>query len=223
MQFNHYSMMADLFAYPNSSFLEKVQQSAIFLKKSHPSAADEVDLFYEGLPKGNPDQLQEIFTRTFDIQAITTLDVGYVLFGDDYKRGQILSNLNREHKNANNDCGLELADHLPNLLRLIPKLDDIELIQDLVSEILAPALQIMVHEFDPGRWVKKNKLYQKKYKTLIEMSVNHSDVYYHALKALLLVLKQDFQINEEIVPSHLKNDFINALSAETRAGMLEKK
>ena len=46
---------------------------------------------------------EEIYTRTFDVQAITTLDVGYVLFGDDYKRGELLVNLNNEHTKAGND------------------------------------------------------------------------------------------------------------------------
>ena len=45
-------------------------------------------------------------------QVLATLDIGYVLFGDDYKRGELLANLNQEHRKANNDCGTELADHL---------------------------------------------------------------------------------------------------------------
>ena len=85
----------------------------------------EVEHFLDAIPERTLD-LQELHTRTFDVQALTTLGTGYVLFGDDYKRGALLSNLNREHNDAQNDCRGELADHLPNVLRLIPKLKDQE-------------------------------------------------------------------------------------------------
>ena len=61
----------------------------------------------------------------------------------------MLSNLNREHAKAGNDCGSELADHLPNLLRLLPKLENAGLREELVREVLVPALMLMIREFDP--------------------------------------------------------------------------
>ena len=112
--------------------------------------------------------MQELFTRSFDVQAIATLDLGYVLFGDDYKRGELLANLNREHVDAKNDCGTELADHLPNILRLMSVLQDEELIEDLAYAIVGPALLEMIGEFDSDRLEKKNESYRKHYKTLIE-------------------------------------------------------
>jgi hypothetical protein len=33
-----------------------------------------------------------LFTRSFDVQAVTTLDLGYIVFGEDYKRGELLVN-----------------------------------------------------------------------------------------------------------------------------------
>ena len=125
------------------------------------------------------------------------MDIGYVLFGDDYKRAELLSHLTREHKQVGNDCGVELADHLPNVLRLIPRLIDSELVAELVSEILVPALMLMIREFDPSLLEKKNENYQKHYKTLIE-SAPGSDltIYCRALKTLLCLLKEDFQVTE---------------------------
>ena len=71
---------------------------------------------------------REIHTRSFEVQSITTLDVGYVAFGDDYKRGELLVNLNREHEAVGVDCGSELPDHLPNVLRLMARWQDPELV-----------------------------------------------------------------------------------------------
>ncbi|MBI4290354.1 MAG: hypothetical protein HY661_02600, partial [Betaproteobacteria bacterium] len=133
------------------------------------------------------------------VQSLTTLDIGYVLFGDDYKRGALLSNLNQEHSRAENDCRGELADHLPNLLRLMPMLKDRDLRDELVREILVPALTLMIREFDTERIAKKNASYQKHYKTLID-SAPGSDpaIYCRTLKALMHVLAKDFRLAETI-------------------------
>ena len=96
------------------------------------------------------------------MQAITTLDVGYVLFGDDYKRGELLVNLNREHREAGNECNGELADNLSNLLPLLSKMKNHDIRTDLVEIIIMPGLNKIIKEFDSKNIVLKNKAYQKK-------------------------------------------------------------
>src|SRR3990167_1274558 len=196
MKLAHYSQLADLFDFPGPEFIARGQNLLNCLRDHYPDAADEIKCFLDGIPSGLKDQ-QELYTRTFDVQSITTLDIGYVLFGDDYKRAELLSHLTREHKQVGNDCGVELADHLPNVLRLIPRLIDSELVAELVSEILVPALMLMIREFDPSLLEKKNENYQKHYKTLIE-SAPGSDltIYCRAFKTLLCLLKEDFQVTE---------------------------
>jgi len=196
MNYAHYSNMAELMDFPGPGFAARGRVLLDFLRKNYPDAADEVELFLDALPQRTLD-LQELHTRTFDVQAVTTLGTGYVLFGDDYKRGALLSNLNREHNEADNDCGGELADHLPNVLRLIPKLKDQDLLEELVEQILVPALMLMIREFDPERIAKKNASYQKHYKTLIDPAGGcDSTIYRLALEAVLKVLARDFPVTE---------------------------
>ena len=188
--------MAELLDFPGPGFAARGQVLVDFLRQDYPEAALEVELFLDAIPQRTLD-LQELYTRTFDVQALTTLGTGYVLFGDDYKRGALLSNLNREHTDAENDCRNELADHLPNVLRLIPKLKDQDLRYELVEQILVPALMLMIREFDPERIAKKNANYRKHYKTLIDPA-NGCDpaIYRLTLKAVLKVLAQDFPVAE---------------------------
>jgi nitrate reductase assembly molybdenum cofactor insertion protein NarJ len=170
----------------------------------------------ELLPAQDLRMMQELFTRTFDFQSATTLDIGYILFGDDYKRGELLANLNREHLAVNNDCYHELADHLPNVLRLMGKLEDEELINEMVEELVAPALSMMISEFVPERIEKKNEAYKKHFKTLIEAAAKQIEVttlYQHALKALYEVLKQDFSFNEKTL-SKPACDFLHSIIKE---------
>jgi nitrate reductase assembly molybdenum cofactor insertion protein NarJ len=196
MNYAHYSHVAELFDFPGPEFAARGRALSGLLRENYPAAAVEVEHFLDAIPDRTLD-LQELHTRTFDVQSLTTLDIGYVLFGDDYKRGALLSNLNQEHRRAENDCRGELADHLPNLLRLIPKLKDQNLLDELVRQILVPALMLMIREFDPGRIEKKNANYQKHYKTLIDAAcASDSTVYCRALKAVMQVLAKDFQVTE---------------------------
>jgi len=168
------------------------------------------------LPTENLQTMQELFTRSFDVQAVTTLDVGYVLFGDDYKRGVLLANLNREHRNAGVDTGTELADHIPNLLRLMAVIEDEEVLQDLAYAILGPALLEMIGEFSTERIQKRNKSYQEHYKTLIETPAVASEavtLYQYALKSLYAVLKQDFALIETM-PLQRSSEFLASVSRE---------
>jgi len=196
MNYAHYCQLAELFDFPAPEFAARGRALLDFLWERYPDAAVEVKQFLDAIPETILD-LQELHTRTFDVQSLTTLDVGYVLFGDDYKRGAVLSNLTREHLQGGNDCRGELADHLPNMLRLIPKLQDQNLLDEMVRELLVPALMLMIREFDPVRIERKNANYQKHYKTLIEPA-RGSDltVYCKALKAALCVLAKDFQADE---------------------------
>ena len=92
------------------------------------------------------------------------------MFGDDYKRGEMLVNLNRELRDHGINCGSELPDHLPNVLRLIARWRDRELAAEFVREILHPALEMMIAEFGQRRMEARNGLYQKHFKTLIVSS-----------------------------------------------------
>lgn len=198
MNYAHYASMGELLDFPGPGYAARGQLLLDFLRKNYPHAAAEVQQFLDAVPASTI-ELQELHTRTFDVQAVTTLGTGYVLFGDDYKRGALLSNLNREHNDAANDCRGELADHLPNVLRLIPKLRDHDMLGELVEHILVPALMLMIREFDPKRIAKKNENYQKHYKTLIDPAGGcDSTIYRLALNAVLTVLARDFPVGDTV-------------------------
>ena len=213
MNLIHYTLLADLFRYPDGGYPQKVKDIQDFLNDNYPEAGEDIDKFVELLPAHDLNKMEELYIRTFDVQSITTLDIGYILFGDDYKRGELLANLNREHRQADNDCGTELSDHLPNLLRLISKLDDQELIIEMIEELLVPALAKMIGEFEPDRMRKKNELYEKHYKTLIESPEDCSLMYLSGLKALDKVIRKDFSIIDK--PEKRQTiDFLQSLDTE---------
>jgi len=189
---DHYQKIADIIDYPRFDFFNKVKEAEELLTGYDPVTLSLLKEFTQFLNITPPEKVEELFLRTFDVQAVTTLDIGYVLFGDDYKRGELLVNLSKEHKKVNNDCGNELADYLPNLLRLLPKITDEEFRNELVEIIILPALAKIIKEFEVKSIDMKNNVYMRKYKTLIEQSENYGRIFLKPLQVLQKVLEEDF-------------------------------
>ncbi len=218
--FAHYEHLARLFDYPQGDYPTWVQGAYDLLAGRYVIAAAGINAFAQTLPTdGGPftpeelDEVQEIFTRSFDVQSITTLGVGYVMFGDDYKRGEVLVNLGREMREVGIDCGSELPDHLPNVLRLIGRWKDRDLAEEFVQEILHPALEMMIAEFGERRMEARNGLYRKHFKTLIVSSAERGTMFRELLSAVLEVLRQDFHLLE-LKPSEKDNDFLRSIGRE---------
>jgi nitrate reductase assembly molybdenum cofactor insertion protein NarJ len=198
MALAHYDQLARLFAHPGPSLDADLTAAIACHADACPEAARALRTFAEQLPLDDPIALQELYTRTFDVQPITSLDIGYTLFGEDYKRGALLANLSGEHTRAGNDCGAELADHLTNVLRLLPRMADTALREEFVGVMLVPALRAMIREFDPARMARKEEIYRKHHKTIIETAGGETrTAYRHALEAIASVLQADFGIAGE--------------------------
>jgi nitrate reductase molybdenum cofactor assembly chaperone len=164
--FKHYTIIADLFRYPSESLIDDALSSIAVLSENYPNDAAIVTAFIENFSSLTLHQRQEYYIKTFDIQAVCFLDVGYVLFGEDYKRGDFLVQMKQEQREAQNDCGVELSDHLPNVLTLLPKTKP-EFAQELIATICIPALDEMIDKF------------------------NMQNAYLELLKMLQNVMKQD--------------------------------
>ena len=209
----HYALLADVFQYPDESLADRAKATQSFLDRSYPEAGEAMRPFTSFVEKASMIELEELYTRSFDVQAVTTLDLGYVLFGDDYKRGALLVNLNREHREADNPCYNELADHLPNVLRLLPRLHDAELRDELVEKIVGSALRKIIGEFDPEKIDKKKKVYLKHHKTWIDRSEAYGTIYRKPLIALYAVLREDFSLQEAPAPEPT-SDFLKNIGTE---------
>ena len=142
------SLLADLLEYPTADWflsLEKCKD-LVFLNEL------DVDSFFSDfcleINEFSLDELQERYTRTFDLNPVCALEIGYHLFGEDYKRGEFLANL-RGNENAY-DLGQEfqLPDYLPVVLRLLTKTEDGEFRAQMIGYCLLPALKKMSEPFE---------------------------------------------------------------------------
>ena len=102
--------------------------------------------------------------------------------------------------------------------RLMAVIEDEEVLHDLAYAILGPALLEMIGEFSTERIEKRNKKYEKHYKTLIEVPAVATDavtLYQFALKSLYSVLQQDFALIASM-PLQRSSEFLASVSRENR-------
>jgi len=136
-----------MFRYPDEHVAQYSQEFLEMIMLEFPEKADALKQIIVVHEQLSIREKQEYYLKTFDVQAVCYLDIGYVLFGEDYKRAQLLVNLQNEHKNAGVDCGSELGDHLPNVLTLLSKTTDPAFAEELGFIITTPAVRFMLTKF----------------------------------------------------------------------------
>lgn len=143
----HYKLLAEMFRYPSDDLKTYYGKWRDIIARYDPLLMPKLELFNVHAIEKPLSLQQEYYIRTFDVQAICFLDIGYVLFGEDYKRGMFLVNMKKEQLKAANDCGSELPDHLPNILTLLPKMEDNDLAEELIYSLLIPAIHELILKF----------------------------------------------------------------------------
>lgn len=91
----------------------------------------------------SPTAQQELFTQTFDLNPVCSLELGWHLFGENYERGLLLVRLRRELRAAEILEHGELPDHLTYALQLLPRMEH-ERAEDFVTAIILPSLVKMI-------------------------------------------------------------------------------
>lgn len=138
-----YEALAALLEYPDGDWPKKVHQCGQIMERENPGLVSGFGQFTARI-KGVPlTELQERYTHAFDLNPVCALEVGFHLFGENYKRGVFLANLRETESSFDLGQGHQLPDYLPVLLRLLDHLEDAELRSSLISECLIPAVNKM--------------------------------------------------------------------------------
>ena len=205
-----YPRFAPLLRYPRADLGPALQACAQALPGDAGAAREAFAAGASGLQALAPTRREELFLKSFELQAICSLEIGYARFGEDYKRGVFLAGLKQEHRAASHDCGDELPDHLANVLELLPALAE-ELRRDLVEQVLIPALRAMLEDFDEPRLRARLDALKARGELVMQEDLHFSNPYRHLLHALLLLLEADYpgvparragRAGENFIPIH---------------------
>ena len=148
-----YDLFADLLAYPASSITQKTEECLSQLQESQPDTASALKKFLHGLQQHPLEKMQELYTTTFDMQPVCYPYLGYQLFGESYKRGAFMAQLNEAYHVIGYSAVQELPDHIAIVLRFLG-LDATnrqnDFCQALINEGLIPAMEKMLKVFGEG-------------------------------------------------------------------------
>ncbi|MEW6126480.1 MAG: nitrate reductase molybdenum cofactor assembly chaperone [Acidobacteriota bacterium] len=138
-----YEIYADLLDYPTADWLSRIAEGKCLMNQKPLASAARLLEFLQAVEDLSLATLQERYTQTFDLNPVCNLEIGYHLFGENYKRGVFLAKLRETETPFALGQARQLPDYLPVLLRLLVKLEDAELRGALITECLIPALDLM--------------------------------------------------------------------------------
>ena len=145
-----FDLFAALLEYPSAETMEQAQGCLEQLKPIHLESAEALEKFVRRLDQLSLEKIRELYTITFDMQPVCYPYVGYQLFGESYKRGAFMAQLNEAYHAIDYSAGQELPDHLAVILRFLG-LDSTnragEFSQALLTSGLMPALEKMLNVF----------------------------------------------------------------------------
>ncbi len=134
--------MAVLFSYPQKEYLPAAQELKKMLSPEQREQSKEFFAYLENAPFTD---VEEHFTKTFDMNPNTCLEVGWHMFGEDYKRGQFLVYMRQSLSSRNIPESVELPDHLSHCLRLLAVLPDDEAQTYAQSYLVKPLKKIIAN------------------------------------------------------------------------------
>ncbi len=142
-----YSLLADILEYPNSRILEQARVCRDALENRNRQSGKLLSSFVEFCGTSTLGRREELYTDTFDIEAVCCPYVGFHLFGEDRARGMFMAKLKEHYRAQNYPLDGELPDHICVMLRFLAGADANDETRDLTSYCLIPALRKMVALF----------------------------------------------------------------------------
>ena len=148
--------LSRLLEYPDPSTASLAASLSERLAGEHPELAAAIGELAAWLDSVTQGRAEEAYTLLFDLTPVSSLHLGYHLFGEDYARGELLANLVFELRKAGVDKGNELSDFLPTLMRLLVRLDEEEDRRLLLEQLLLPGLEKVNKELSrsKGPWAE---------------------------------------------------------------------
>ncbi len=128
-------------------FAERVANCRALADERSPGRGDALASLEERARGMSQGEIEEMFTRTFEINPVCALEVGWHVYGEEYARGALMVRLRQELRRQGIPEISELPDHLLHVLQLLGRLET-ELADDLAGRYVLPALGKMIDAVD---------------------------------------------------------------------------
>lgn len=115
--------LAALLGWPDEGYPARAAAAGLCIAEACPEAAQPLEAFLAHVSAARLGELQEQYARTFEVDPQCCLEVGWHLFGENYKRGEFLVQMRRLLRELELPENAELPDHLTQLLRAAGRMD----------------------------------------------------------------------------------------------------
>jgi nitrate reductase molybdenum cofactor assembly chaperone NarJ/NarW len=137
-----YDLLAHLLSYPGREYPLAVRTCQQLLTRISHDDSQPLNRFAARVASAPLEDLEELFTRTFDLNPVCCLEAGWQLYGEDYNRGNFLVQMRQQIRKHGLTETQELPDHLSNVLPLLARMNPEESAALCASHIL-PAVKKM--------------------------------------------------------------------------------
>jgi nitrate reductase molybdenum cofactor assembly chaperone NarJ/NarW len=141
--------MAKILSYPGNDFQSRSSECAVALEAIGPSSEgilSHYEQFRTVTGTLSLAEMEELYTRTFDINPVSSLEVGWHLHGETYERGAFLVAMRDLLRRSKIEETSALPDHLTMVLQAVGRMHFHEAIP-FISEKLLKALEKMLEGF----------------------------------------------------------------------------
>jgi nitrate reductase delta subunit len=111
--------LSRVLSYPDEQTLEAAEMLYVMLQNEHVEAAKDMADFGAFVERHELSEVEEAYTRIFDINTRCALEVGWHLFGEEYARGMFLVRMREELRNYGLQESTELPDHITHVLAVL--------------------------------------------------------------------------------------------------------
>lgn len=143
-----WSDLGALLAYPHDELGDQLLEMREAFTAICPEAAEAISDFLGEVGGLSLDRVEEIYTRTFDLNPQCVPYVSVHLFGEEnFKRSQLMAGLAEAYSKAGHTWGGELPDHIAVILCFAPNFSDEEW-RDVVQFCLLAPLGKMIRQLE---------------------------------------------------------------------------
>jgi len=152
-----FDAFAMLVSYPIEGFEGRFDAALDVIEAEAPDLAERLAPMARLLGERDPVLVEELYTRTFDLNPPCALETGYHLYGEDYDRGAFLVYLRDLLRTTGVEESGELPDHLSHVLSLLGRLEE-EAAGTIARTQILPSLGKILAAFSDGDHVYREIL-----------------------------------------------------------------
>jgi nitrate reductase assembly molybdenum cofactor insertion protein NarJ len=135
-----FDALADLVTYPDARFAATCRDAVEVVLSAFPGLEGDLESLLRFASEQPTEQLEEVYTRTFDGSTANSLEVGWHIFGENYTRGAFLVHMRQQMRELGLAESSELPDHLTHVLAVLGRLPEKDASR-LAADSVAPALR----------------------------------------------------------------------------------